>query len=297
MPWLQLTFETNPDHAEQFSDWLSEAGASAVTFQDSADQPLYEPPPGETPLWSSTRVIGLFDASTNMDEVIEHIQAATAPEPLPAWRISPLEDKDWEREWMDNFKPMSFGKHLWIVPSWTSPPDPDAVNILLDPGLAFGTGTHPTTALCLQWLDEHGYSQVEQYEEVIDYGCGSGILAVAAAKLGARHIWAVDNDPQALIATRDNASKNGVEQHIEAVLPEGLPAMQTPLLLANILAQPLISLAEHFAGLVSPGGHIVLSGILVEQAEQVLNAYQAWFEMESPVIQEDWVRLTGQRRS
>jgi len=296
MPWLQLIFETSPDNAEQYSDWLSEAGASAVTFQDSADQPLYEPPPGETPLWSHTRVIGLFDASTNLDEIIEQIRNAITPEPLPPWRISPLEDKDWEREWMVNFKPMSFGEHLWIVPSWTTPPDPNAVNILLDPGLAFGTGTHPTTALCLQWLDEHGRSQVKQYEEVIDYGCGSGILAVAAAKLGARHVWAVDNDPQALIATRDNAGKNGVEQTIAAVLPDGLPTIQAPLLLANILAQPLISLAERFAGYVSPGGHIVLSGILVEQAEQVSDAYQPWFDMAPPATREEWVRLTGRRR-
>jgi ribosomal protein L11 methyltransferase len=297
MPWLQLIFETSPDNAEQFSDLLSEAGASAVTFQDSADQPLYEPPPGETPLWSHTRVIGLFDATTNLDEIIEQIRTDINPEALPPWRISPLEDKDWEREWMENFKPMSFGEHLWIVPSWTTPPEPDAVNILLDPGLAFGTGTHPTTALCLQWLDKHSHSQLEQCKEVIDYGCGSGILAVAAAKLGARHVWAVDNDPQALIATRDNAEKNGVEQHIDAVLPEGLPDIQTPLLLANILAQPLISLAERFADYVIPGGHIVLSGILVEQAEQVSNTYQPWFEMASPAIQDEWVRLTGRRRS
>jgi ribosomal protein L11 methyltransferase len=291
MPWLQLILETTPDDAEKFSDLLSEAGASAVTFLDSADQPLYEPPVGETPLWSRTRVIGLFDATTDMDAVLAQISNAITPNSLPDHRISPLEDKDWEREWMDNFKPMPFGERLWIVPSWSEAPQPEAINILLDPGLAFGTGTHPTTALCLQWLDAHGAA----HDEVIDYGCGSGILAVAAARLGAKHVWAVDNDPQALIATNDNAEKNGVGEKIQAVLPDGLPAMQTPLLLANILAQPLMELAERFAGHVSPGGDIVLSGILRDQAEQVAACYAPWFDMKAPATQDDWVRLSGTR--
>lgn len=293
MPWLQLIFETTPDDAERFSDLLSDAGASAVTFLDSADQPLYEPPVGETPLWSRTRVIGLFDAGTDMEAVLNQISQTIAPNALPDNRISPLEDKDWEREWMDNFKPMPFGKRLWIVPSWTEAPHPEAINILLDPGLAFGTGTHPTTALCLQWLDEHG----AEHDEVIDYGCGSGILAVAAAKLGAKHVWAVDNDPQALIATNDNAEKNAVADKIKAVLPDALPEMQTPLLLANILAQPLMEFAERFAKHVLPGGQIVLSGILVEQAEQVAACYTPWFEMEAPATQDEWVRLSGRRLS
>ncbi len=296
MPWLQLTFETTPEDAEQFSDLLSEAGANAVTFLDSADQPLYEPPVGETPLWSRTRIIGLFDAATDMDAVLAQINAAITPNSLPDHRISPLQDKDWEREWMDNFKPMPFGKRLWIVPSWTQPPQPEAINILLDPGLAFGTGTHPTTDLCLQWLDAHG----AEHHEVIDYGCGSGILAVAAAKLGAGHVWAVDNDPQALIATRDNAKKNSVDKKISAVLPDALPErppLQTPLLLANILAQPLMDFAERFATHVTPGGHIVLSGILIEQAEQVAACYTPWFAMEPAVFKNEWVRLSGQRLS
>ncbi|NOX93234.1 MAG: 50S ribosomal protein L11 methyltransferase [Gammaproteobacteria bacterium] len=291
MPWLQLTFETTPDDAEQFSDLLSDAGACAITFLDSADQPLYEPPVGETPLWSRTRIIGLFDATTNMNVVLTQIRDAITPNSLPDHRISPLEDKDWEREWMDSFKPMPFGERLWIVPGWASPPQPEAVNILLDPGLAFGTGTHPTTALCLQWLDEHGAN----HDEVIDYGCGSGILAVAAAKLGASHVWAVDNDPQALIATHDNAHKNRVAENIDAVLPDALPGLQTPLLLANILAQPLMDFAERFATHVSPGGHIVLSGILAGQAKQVAARYESWFSMEPAISRDGWVRLNGQR--
>lgn len=291
MPWLQLTLETSSDDAEQFSDLLSEAGANAVTFLDSADQPLYEPPVGETPLWSRTRIIGLFDASANMPAVLEHVSQSIAPKALPDHRISPLEDKDWEREWMENFKPMPFGERLWIIPSWTEAPHTEAVNILLDPGLAFGTGTHPTTDLCLQWLDKHG----AEHDEVIDYGCGSGILAVAAAKLGAGHVWAVDNDPQALIATRDNAEKNNVVEAIDAVLPGDLPKLQTPLLLANILAQPLMDFAERFASHVTPNGHIVLSGILKEQAEQVSACYKPWFTMEPPAHKDEWVRLSGQR--
>ncbi|MDT8385505.1 MAG: 50S ribosomal protein L11 methyltransferase [Gammaproteobacteria bacterium] len=291
MPWLQLIFETLEDDAERFSDLLSAAGANAVTFLDSADQPLYEPPVGETPLWSRTRIIGLFDAGADMSAVLDHVRQAIAPRPLPAHRISPLEDKDWEREWMDSFRPMPFGERLWIVPSWTQAPQPEAINILLDPGLAFGTGTHPTTALCLQWLDANG----AEHDEVIDYGCGSGILAVAAAKLGARHVWAVDNDPQALIATRDNAEKNHVADSISVVLPNALPAVRTPLLLANILAQPLMDFAERFAAHVTPGGHIVLSGILAEQAEQVAACYAPWFAMQPAVYRDEWVRLNGRR--
>jgi ribosomal protein L11 methyltransferase len=241
--------------------------------------------------------MGLFDAATDINHVVEQISITLAPNALPDWRVSPLEDKDWEREWMDNFKPMSFGERLWIVPSWTTPPQPEAINILLDPGLAFGTGTHPTTALCLQWLDEHCQSHECQYDEVIDYGCGSGILAVATALLGANHVWAVDNDPQALIATRDNAAKNNVTENIEAVLPGALPDIKTPLLLANILAQPLMGFAERFARHVSPGGHIVLSGILRDQAEQVAACYRPWFEMEAPVFQDEWTRLEGKRHA
>jgi ribosomal protein L11 methyltransferase len=292
MPWLQLILESDPAHAERLSECLSALGASAVTLEDGADQPLFEPPPGETPLWSATRVIGLFDADIDTETLIRQLAEMLDTDALPPWRVSPLEDKDWEREWMDNFHPMSFGNRLWICPSWRTPPQPDAINILLDPGLAFGTGTHPTTSLCLQWLDQHGAA----HDEVIDYGCGSGILAVAAVKLGARHVWAVDNDPQALLATRDNAAKNAVADAIEAVAPGALPAVKTPLLLANILAQPLLELADKFAEHVIPGGHIVLSGILEQQAEQVSARYQQWFDMEPPARKDEWIRLSGRRR-
>ncbi|MCF6209875.1 MAG: 50S ribosomal protein L11 methyltransferase [Gammaproteobacteria bacterium] len=293
MSWLQLTLEGSPEDAERIADALSGLGAVAVTLQDGADQPLYEPPPGETPLWSATRIIGLFLANADIRAITTQLAAKLQMDKLPPWRVSPLEDKDWEREWMDNFHPMRFGKRLWIVPSWHTAPDSDAINILLDPGLAFGTGTHPTTALCLQWLDEHG----ADHPEVIDYGCGSGILAVAALKLGAGHVWAVDNDPQALIASRDNAAKNQVTERIDTIAPGRLP-QQPPvrLLLANILAQPLLELAEKFSRLVEPGGYIVLSGILQHQAEDITRHYAAWFDMTPAAQQEEWVRLSGKRK-
>ena len=293
MPWLQLTLESSPADAERIADALSGLGAAAVTLQDGADQPLYEPPPGETPLWSDTRVIGLFEADADMTAITTRLADQLEMDDLPPWRVSPLEDKDWEREWMDSFQPMRFGQRLWIVPSWHTAPDHNAINILLDPGLAFGTGTHPTTALCLQWLDQHG----AEHPEVIDYGCGSGILAVAALKLGAGHVWAVDNDPQALIASRDNAAKNDVGERLDTVAPGGLAkGLQTPLLLANILAQPLLELAETFAGHVEPGGHIVLSGILDHQAEGIARHYAQWFDMAPAAQQEEWIRLSGRRK-
>jgi ribosomal protein L11 methyltransferase len=292
MPWLQLILECSADDAPLYSDLLSEQGASAVTMVDSADQPLFEPAPGTTPLWNNTRVIGLFETDVDLDVVLLQMAAARAPEPLPPLRVEQLEDKDWNRAWMDTFKPMRFGHKLWIVPSWHTPPDVSGVNILLDPGLAFGTGTHPTTRLCLEWLDAHP----PQGQKVIDYGCGSGILAIAAALLGAESVLCVDNDPQALLATRDNAARNQVESHLQVMLPESAPEMVCDLLLANILAGPLMALAEKFSRLVRSGGQIVLSGILPEQAEQVRASYLPWFEMAAPVEHDGWIRLEGQRK-
>jgi ribosomal protein L11 methyltransferase len=292
MPWLQLELEATPDSAEQFSELLQAAGAAAVTLQDAADQPLYEPPVGTTPLWNTTRVIGLFEIETDIPAVLTSLQQQLAPAPLPPWHLNPLEDRDWVRAWMDNFQPMRFGKQLWICPSGFTPPEPQAINILLDPGLAFGTGTHPTTAMCLRWLDAHPPRDLT----VIDYGCGSGILAIAACKLGARHVSAVDTDPQALLATQDNAEKNQVGGCIEACLPADFHSEPVPLLLANILAGPLQSLAPHFAELVAPAGHIVLSGILAEQADSVIQHYQAAFDIQVVAQEEEWICLAGRRR-
>jgi ribosomal protein L11 methyltransferase len=290
MPWLQLIIQSDQTHVDALSDLLLENGAMAVTYEDAADQPLYEPPPGETPLWSDTLITGLFETETDLEHIGRQIRQQ-ADSQIVAMRTEILEDKDWVREWMDNYHPLQFGDRLWIVPSHRDAPDPHATNILLDPGLAFGTGTHPTTAMCLQWLsgaDLHG-------KTVIDYGCGSGILAIAAAKLGAASVLAIDNDPQALLATRDNAAKNAVQQYIRCHGVQTPIAIQCDILIANILAGPLISLAPLFAGLVVTGGELVLSGVLVEQANQVEAAYTNWFDMDSRLQQGDWVRLTGKR--
>ncbi len=294
MAWLQLVLQTNTEQAQRLSDILSDAGSSAVTLRDAADQPLYEPPVGETPLWNNTEVIGLFDANTNMDEVLLLITEAL--DHCPTYTLNPLEDKDWVREWMSHFKPTQFGERLWIVPSHHAeqhiPQHPDAINILLDPGLAFGTGTHPTTAMCLQYLDQHPPKSLH----VIDYGCGSGILAIAAAKLGASSIMAIDNDPQALTATEDNANKNSVADLFAIQLPEPVPTQQADVLVANILAKPLIDLATHLANLIKAKGQLALSGILSEQANDVLNAYAPLFDITIFKQQDDWVCLSGTRK-
>ena len=292
MPWLQLTFHVDPDKAETLSDLLSELGAAAVTMQDGADQPLYEPPPGATPLWNQTCVSGLFSADNNAEQLATTLAERLSPEPLPHWHKTLIEDQDWERAWMDDFQPMRFGERLWIVPSWYEPPESDAVNILLDPGLAFGSGTHPTTRLCLEWLEKEAISD----KQVIDYGCGSGILAIAAAKLGAKQVIAIDNDPQALLATRDNAERNSVAKKIETFLPGSAPTLHADIMVANILAGPLIELASAFALLLKKEGQIALSGILPEQAREVLAAYSEAFEMRPAVEHDGWVRLEGTRK-
>ncbi len=274
--------------ADTLSDALSEAGAAAVTFQDNADQPIYEPPVGETPLWSATQVIALFDATTSEADMRASVEPFLASE-LPPFKMEAVEDKDWERAWMDDFQPMCFGDKLWIVPSWHQPPQADAVNILLDPGLAFGTGTHQTTALCLRWLDKADIKG----KTVIDYGCGSGILGIAAALLGAERIIAVDTDPQALVATQDNAQRNHVT--VETYLPDACPSLQCDVLLANILAGPLMQLAPLFAELTHSGSDIVLSGILDSQADAVSASYQPYFKMHKARQLDDWMRLSGVR--
>ncbi len=292
MPWIQLKLHTTPENAETVSDLLSELGAAAVTFEDASDQPIFEPDPGETKLWNNTRVTGLFEADHDMDLVQNELKQRLDDPSSYRININPLEDKDWERAWMDNFKPIQFGQHLWICPSWHTPSDPKAVNVMLDPGLAFGTGTHPTTSLCLQWLD----ANPPKDQTAIDFGCGSGILAIAAALLGAKHVEAVDHDPQAILATRDNADKNNVSDKIHTFLPKEFKGEPVDLMLANILANPLLELAPQLSNLVKPGGKIVLSGILKEQAEEVRQRYLEWFDMEAPVAQEEWIRLDGTKR-
>ncbi|WP_263082181.1 50S ribosomal protein L11 methyltransferase [Endozoicomonas sp. Mp262] len=294
MPWIQIRLDTTSDHAESLEDLLMETGASAVTLQDAKDQPLFEPEPGSTPLWRHTIVIGLFDAHADMDAVTAFLKEHSQLTPFPSYKIEIVEDKDWEREWMTHFHPIQFGSRLWVCPSWKEVPEPDAVNLMLDPGLAFGTGTHPTTALCLEWLEKQ---ETMEGSQVIDYGCGSGILAIASLLLGAENVTGVDLDPQALEATIDNAQRNKIApERLKVYLPEDFPEVQAEIVVANILAGPLVSLAPRLAGLVKPEGKLALSGILAEQAEEVLHAYSPWFDLEPPVIQDGWVLISGKRK-
>ena len=291
--WRQLSAATGEAYAEPLADRLFELGALSVTFQDEGDQPLFEPKPGETPIWRDTRVIALFEMDVDLDLVRSAVEAGFAAEACSDWRIEEVQDQAWERAWLEHFQPMQFGRRLWIIPTGFAPPDQqDAVCVSLDPGLAFGTGTHPTTALCLQWLDGQDLAG----QTVVDYGCGSGILAVAALLLGAESAVATDIDPQALTASADNARKNQVEDRLHCCPPGRLPKLQADLLLANILANPLIELAGQIAGHVRPGGRLALSGILREQAEDVRRAYQPYFTMEEAEFLEDWTRLSGVRR-
>ena len=292
MPWLQIRLAITPDQAGALEDQLLELGAVSVTFMDAEDQPIFEPDLGTTPLWSHTHLLALFEADTDADALLAHLRLLRGGE-LPEHQVERIEDQDWERSWMDNFQPMRFGRRLWIVPSWHQAPEPEAVNLLLDPGLAFGTGTHPTTALCLEWLD----SQELAGCNVLDFGCGSGILALAALKLGAAEAIGVDNDPQALVATADNAERNGIApERFTLYLPEQLPQEPADVVVANILAGPLVSLAPQITALVKPGGRLALSGILAEQAEEVRAAYADAFDLDPTAEKDGWVRISGVRR-
>ena len=285
MPVLQLTVETRDP--ERIEAACFEAGATSVTLLDAADSPILEPAPGTTPLWPSVRVVAHFAPQADRYAIGACLDAAS-PGASAAARFEVIADRAWEREWLKDFRPMRFGARLWVCPQGQVPDDPRAVVIDLDPGLAFGTGTHETTALCLTWLECTELFGLD----VIDYGCGSGILAIAALKLGAHSAIGVDLDPQALIATRDNAARNGVE--VEALLPEAaLPPCD--LLLANILAEPLIALAPRFASLVRPRGGVLLSGILGAQADAVASAFAPWFDMRTFATRNDWVCLEGAR--
>jgi ribosomal protein L11 methyltransferase len=302
MPWLQLKAHIAPEQAEFLEELLLDEGATAIGLQDAHDDPVFEPERGTTPLWEDTILTGLYDDLEGVESMLERIEAAWSEqmpgEPCPTIEYELLADRDWEREWMDDFTPLRMGQRLWIVPSWHEPPEADAVNLILDPGLAFGTGTHPTTALCLEWLDELAVAGHLAQQTVLDVGCGSGILAIAALKLGASHADATDIDPQALQASRDNAERNGIaESDLNLYYPEQLSdGGDYPIVTANILAGPLVELAPMIAGHVAPGGRIALSGVLANQANEVYEAYAAQgIAMDEPVIREGWVRLSGLR--
>ena len=286
--------------AEAAEEVLFAAGAVSVSLQDAADDPVLEPAPGETPLWPTLTITGLFDGATDPLEILAALHDRP---PGMAWRVASLAGRVWEREWLRDYRPLRFGRRLAVVPTEMTPP-PGTVVLRLDPGLAFGTGTHPTTALCLEWLDTLSTAAGDarpplQGALVLDYGCGSGILAIAALLLGAAEAIAVDLDPQALLATRANAALNGVAARLSTCLPVDLPKALGPrradILVANILAGPLQRLLPEFAARLEAGGLLALSGILVGQESALAAAAGTWFRLDPPALQDDWVRLSGQR--
>lgn len=307
MSWQQLHLlcdKANTDYAEAL---LLEEGAISILLEDAGDEPLFEPLPNETPLWSQVVITAFFDTQTN--DTYQHTdfeamgsQIATTVKASRFW-LSTLDDKDWTREWMHHYQPIAINDNLWIVPEWLDAPNPDAINILIDPGLAFGTGYHATTRLCLDWLSKQDLKN----KVVLDYGCGSGILGVAALLLGACQVLAVDIDPQAVLATRQNAERNGVQDKIKVFLPdefktyfeEHQPTIDT--IAANILAKPLIGFTPHFAHILPKKATIVLAGLIQSQVDEVLSAYQPYFHMDSPVHFDNsddchWYRLSGTRQ-
>ncbi len=293
MAWLQLRINTSSEYAESIGDMLSANGSQAVTYVDAKDTPMYEPKPGEIMLWPDTQVVGLFEATDDMKAIIKRLGKARILGSDFKYKLEPLEDKDWEREWMDNFHPMQFGTRLWICPSWRDVPDPNAVNVMLDPGLAFGTGTHPTTALCLRWLD--GIDVADKV--VVDFGCGSGILALAALKLGAKRVVAIDIDPQALQATQENARRNGVEDRLNVFLPADQPTLEADVVMANILSGPLLELQDVISSYCKPSGLLVLSGILAEQVTKIEAAYTRDFDLDESAIDGEWARVSGKKHA
>ena len=292
--WQEWVVETYSQLVEPLEEWLFEQGALAVSLEDNADEPLLEPGPGETPMWQNVRVTALFAGSLNLAPIKQ-----TLPNALLAHNsrndISELADRDWERVWMEDFKPIQMGARLWVCPSWTSPPDEALVPVLLDPGLAFGTGTHATTAMCLSALDH----LITGNERVIDFGCGSGILAIAALKLGAGCALGVDNDPQAVFASRDNAQRNDIDTNdFTVVMPDDEAILEwtgkANLMVANILAGPLLELADQLISLTAPGGKILLTGVLEEQALQLIEHYRP-VGLEVSQQCDGWVLLAGQK--
>ncbi len=303
MPWLELTLTLPARDQDRIEAALEDLGALSITLRDAdAETPderaIFEPGVGETPLWSMIVMDALFEATTDRGNVLQ-VLIERVPELEPAQiDFRDIADQDWTRVWMDQFKPMQFGRRLWIYPWNIEPPDvADTVIVRLDPGLAFGTGTHPTTALCLEWLD--GLNLHDQ--QVIDFGCGSGILALAALKLGAASVIGIDNDPQAITATIDNAERNGVNDRLQVFLSDQFDADQllasADALVANILAGPLGELAPQLAAFVKPGGKLALSGILCEQADDLVVRYAEWFGDLLVTTHGDWVRICATRKT
>jgi ribosomal protein L11 methyltransferase len=290
MPFVQVVMDIGARDPARAEDACLARGALSVTLADAGDDPVLEPAPGCTPLWSAVRLSALFPAGTDGRSLAAALGTGIgiAPEAIH-WEV--LEDRAWEREWLKDFRPMRFGRRLWVCPGGQPAPDAAAVAIELDPGLAFGTGTHQTTAMCLEWLDAAALAG----RTVLDFGCGSGILAVAALKLGAAAASATDIDPQALLATRENAARNRVESLLEIWPADSLPGGQWDIVVANILAGPLVELAPRLAASTRLAGAIILAGMLESQSESVARAYEPWFHMSEFASRDGWTALTGIR--
>jgi len=291
MPWIQAHLTTGKQQAPLIELLFKNLGALSTTLVDAEDEPLLEPAPGELPIWQQTRVSGLFEGSIDSDDLRQRINQALNRDVTRTLQLEVLQDQAWERAWLDNFHAMRFGQRLWICPDGKRPQQDDAVIIELDPGLAFGTGTHPTTALCLEWLDRHPPRELR----VLDFGSGSGVLSLAALKLGAERVYATDHDPQAMQASADNAARNHVSDRLELCPGDRLPEQPVDLLMANILAGTLIELQPLLTRLVRPGGRLILSGILQEQAARVAEAYSGPFRVAPPLQREEWVLLEAVR--
>lgn len=292
MSWLKITFAAERDELDFISECLELASAQAITIEDAGDSALFDLLDGEAPVWDASLVTGLFSASQELDQIIARLTSEFAPEKLPEYRVESLPDQDWERSWMDRFKPIQYGANLWICPTWSDPPDPQATNVMLDPGLAFGSGTHETTSLCMQWLEKNAISG----KSIIDFGCGSGILAIAALKLGADKALGIDIDPQAILASRRNAEINHVSDRLELALPDELPVNSAAdVVFANILAGTLIQLRSLLLSLVKDHGTLVLSGVLAAQEAIIVDVYQP-----GKVLQVekdgDWLMITVKER-
>ncbi|MFK8052121.1 MAG: 50S ribosomal protein L11 methyltransferase [Woeseiaceae bacterium] len=295
MGWQQLKMPLAGLDQETCEQAMLDAGAVAITYTDAADQPILEPAPGEAPLWRDAIITALFDDKISFDQIALQMLSKLGREHLPDFDIDLLAEREWERAWLDDFKAMQFGERLWVSPHEQPIDQPGAVVLKLDPGLAFGTGTHATTALCLARLDGLDLKGAE----VLDFGCGSGILGIAAVLLGAKAIHAIDIDPQAITATRANALANDVGHHIKTDLPDALASRKPgsfDIVLANILAQPLIDLSDALTNVLKPGGRILLSGILQAQADRVKSAYESRIEFGPVSVQDGWVLLDGIHR-
>ena len=292
MEWQQFVMKLESLDADRVEAALLASGALSVTLTDAGDEPVLEPAPGETPLWNDTRVTALFDGNINLDNLGAKLQAELGVTSLPPCHVETLADRAWEREWLKDFQPMPFGERLWVVPGdMAAPGHADSVVVRLDPGLAFGTGTHATTALCLEWLDGLDLRGASVY----DVGCGSGILGIAALKLGASDVLGVDIDLQAITATRQNAVRNGVADCLEASDDVTTPDRQFDVVLANILAGTLIDNADRIGSAVRVGGRLALSGILANQVADVKAAFCDGFDFDPPVTRHEWALLAGTR--